>query len=179
MYSKDELCKWLEKYIKAHPHEEITIQKLADYSHISRYTWYRQKEIIEEIHKINATPIIVSATDSLEFPTARQIVKGCRTEDQLIKAVQGLIDMINQFKVANSKTNIDKLKDSNARLSAQVKERDVMIRRLQSQLDGKILAELPSLSPEEVINSMDASNFKKQFDSLFTDIGGADNARGD
>lgn len=179
MYSKDELSTWLEKYIKAHPHEEITIQKLADFSHISRYTWYRQKEIVEEIRKINATPVTVSAGDSLEFPTARQIVKGCRTEEQLIKAVQNLIDMINQLKVASSKENIKKLKDANARLSAQVKERDEMIRRLQSQVDGKILAELPSLSPREVIASMDAGSFKKQFDSLFKGIGGDDNGHRD
>ena len=135
MYSKDELSTWLEKYIKAHPHEEITIQKLADFSHISRYTWYRQKEIVEEIRKINATPVTVSAGDSLEFPTATQIVKGCRTEEQLIKAVQNLIDMINQLKVASSKENINKLdlikiknicisKDIMRKMKRQSSERD-------------------------------------------------------
>ena len=54
-----------------------------------------------------------------------------------------------------------------------------MIRRLQSQVDGKILAELPSLSPREVIASMDAGSFKKQFDSLFKGSGGDDNGHGD
>lgn len=175
MYSKDELSQWLEKYIKAHPHEVITIQQLADFSHISRYTWYRQKDIVEEIRKINATPITVTSDDSLEFPTARQIVKGCRSEEQLIKAVQSLIDMVNQLKVANSKANINKLKDANIKLTNQIKERDDMIRRLQAQVDGKILSSLPSLSPGEVIASMDAGSFKKQFDALFESIEGNDN----
>lgn len=178
MYSKEELNKWLEKYIKSHPHEEITIQKLAAFSNISRYTWYRQKELVEEIRKINATPITINADNSLEFPTARQIVKGCRTEEQLIKAIQNLIDIVNQLKVANSKANINKLREANARLSVQVKERDDMIRRLQAQIDGKILASLPSLTPEEVINSMDAGNFKKQFNALFEGIGSTDDGKG-
>lgn len=168
-YSKKDLERWLTKYVKDHPHEKITITELSAYSGISRNTWYRNEDIVKKIEAINETPIIVDMQGENELPTAQQIVRSCKTEDELIKVIQSLLDEIVKLTMANNKENVAKLKATAATLQKQVKERDEHIKMLTAQIDSQIVAALPDMSPQVIIESTNVSSFKDQFAGLFGD----------
>ena len=166
-YSKKDLDRWITKYIKHHPHERITITELAAFSGISRNTWYRNEDIIKRIELINETPVVIDMQGNNELPTAQQLVKSCKTEAELIKMVQSLLDEIIKLTMANNKENIAKLKSTATTLQKQVRERDEHIKILTAQIDSQIIAALPDMSPQAVIESTNASSFKEQFADLF------------
>lgn len=168
-YSKKDLERWLTKYIKNHPHERITITELAVFSGISRNTWYRNEDIIKKIELINETPVMVDIQGNNELPTAQQLVKSCKNEVELIKMVQSLLDEIIKLTMANNKENIAKLKSAVTTLQKQVRERDEHIKMLTAQIDSQIIASLPDMSPQAVIESTNVSSFKEQFADLFGD----------
>lgn len=166
-YSKKDLERWLKKYIKDHPHEKITITELAAFSGISRSTWYRNEDITKKIEVINETPITVNIQNNNTIPTAQQLVKSCKNEAELIKIVQSLLDEIVKLTMANNKENITKLKATATTLQKQVRERDEHIKLLTAQINGQIVAMLPDMSPQAVIESTNAASFKDQFAELF------------
>lgn len=168
-YSKKNLERWLTKYIKYHPHERITITELATFSGISRNTWYRNEDIIKKIEIINETPVMVDMKENSELPTAQQLVKSCKNEAELIKMVQSLLDEIVKLTMANNKENISKLKTTLASLQKQVRERDEYIKMLTAQINSQIVAALPNMSPQAIIESTNVSSFKDQFAELFGD----------
>lgn len=168
-YSKKDLERWLTKYVKDHPHERITITELASFSGISRNTWYRNEDIVKKIEVINETPVMVDMQGNNEMPTAQQLVKSCKNEAELIKVVQSLLDEIVKLSMANNKENITKLKATAATLQKQVRERDEHIKLLTAQIDSQIVAALPDMSPQAVIESTNVSSFKDQFADLFGD----------
>ncbi len=168
-YSKKDLERWLTKYMKDHPHEKVTITELSAYSGISRNTWYRNEDIVNKIEAINETPLMVDMKGSNELPTAQQLVKSCKTEEELIKVVQSLLDEIIKLTMANNKENLTKLKTTAATLQKQIKERDEYIKMLTAQIDSQIIAALPNMSPQAIIESTNSSSFKNQFADLLGD----------
>lgn len=170
-YAKKDLERWLAKYIKAHPHERVTVLALVAFSGISKATWYRNEDIIEKIRVVNETPIIIEMEDDGVLPTAKQIVRSCKNDDELIKTVQSLLDEIASLRAACGKDNINKLKATVATQKGQIKERDERIRVLEAQVHGQVVDALPDLSPQAIIDSTNTSRFIDRFDDLF---GGAD-----
>lgn len=168
-YSKKDLERWLTKYVKDHPHEKITITELTAFSGISRNTWYRNEDIVKKIQFINETPVMVDMQGNNELPTAQQLVKSCKNEAELIKMVQSLLDEIIKLTMANNKENIAKLKSTAVALQKQVRERDDHIKMLTAQIDSQIIAALPGMSPQTIIESTNVSSFKDQFADLFGD----------
>lgn len=169
-YRPKDLERWLKKYMREHPHEKITITDLANFSGISRNTWYRNPKIIQTIESINETPVVFDFKGGGELPTAEQLVRNCKSEKELIAAVQSLLDEIVKLNMVNKKENVEKLNTSVLTLKNQLKERDERIRLLTSQIDGQIISALPNLTPQSIVESTNVASFKDQFADLFGDV---------
>lgn len=161
-YTEKYFDRWIEKYVKAHPHEKITMVELAAFSGISARTWYRHRKAIEKINKINNTPVTVSLTDGAELPTATQLVDSCKGRDDLVKMTQSLLDEIIRLRMEAGKAE----RGAVTSLKEELKEKDATIDQLKAQINSNIVAALPDMSAGDVIRST-GRPFLDQFSSLF------------
>lgn len=165
-YTQKELDKALSKYIKNHPHRYITIDELAEYTHISRATWYRNETAMTKIEAANKTSVFLTLKKGADLPTAKRLVTSCRSEEELIKMTQSLLDEIVRLRAEENKKKASEDSNSTA-LRSKLRDRDAYIRQLEDQIGGQVLDSYASVRPEDVADSMNAQSFKGQFDALF------------
>lgn len=179
MHSTEELLQGVRDYASRHPHTIIKIGAISAETGIGKATYYRRKEVIDEIEKLNRITIHGPMPSNFEFPSAADIVENCENHEQLVKSVQGLLDAINSLKEKNieltehqkaletgNKKDLEQLRAKNMQLECKLKDVKTENAVLQSQLDGQH-AESALLMQHDVVESMKKSNFKSQFDALF------------